>query len=206
MGLRLTILGLWTPKWLISRELDHVSNVTTAALKSLLAAHTPINQTQTKENTIQSIKTVEEKRFAMAAEHTALVQALATFVGQDKAIKLGREALFEVGKNLGMETRGKLGVSNNPKDLIRAATILYRILGIKFSLEWSNKEQATLVVDHCDLAQHYSELTCRVLSATDEGVVKGLDPNAIMAFEEVMTSGCPKCRAQIKFTMQRQKK
>ena len=206
MGLRLIILSWWTPNWVISRELDHVSRVTTAALKSLLATYAPHSQIQTEEDATPPSKTVEEKRSSMAAEHTMLVQALATAVGEDKAIKLGREALFEVGKRLGMETRSKLGVSSDPQDLIRAATILYRILGIKFSVEWSNKEQATLVVNYCALAQQYSELTCRVLSATDEGVVKGLDPNAIMAFEEVMTSGCPKCRAQIKFTMQRQKK
>ncbi len=204
MGLRLTILSWWTPRWIIGRELDHVSNVTSAALKSLIAANAKDSNIQ-KSKTRQT-ETIEEKRVQMATEHATLVQALATAVGPDKAMGLGREALYEVGKSLGLETRSKLGVKNNPEDLIKAAKILYRVLGIDFNVEWSNETHATLVVDRCALAKQYSELTCKVLSATDEGVIKGLDTNATMEFKQLMTSGCPNCKAQIEITNPRQKK
>ncbi len=136
----------------------------------------------------------------MAKQHEELVEALASALGREKALELGRKALFEVGRNLGIESRAKLGVGNNPKDLIKAAKILYRVLGIDFTVETSEKTQATLVVSRCALSRQYSEFTCRVLSATDEGVVKGLEPHANMTFKEVLTSGCRNCRAKIEFT------
>jgi len=198
MGLKLTILSWWTPKWVISRELDHVSQVTTAALRSLLASYALEKRSGVIDGSQQS-KTLEQKRTDMAKQHVALVEALASALGREKALELGREALFEVGKNLGIESRAKLGVGNNPKDLIKAAKILYRVLGIDFVVETSENTRATLVVSRCALSQQYSEFTCRILSATDEGVVKGLEPYASMAFKEVLTSGCGNCRAQIEF-------
>jgi hypothetical protein len=204
MGLRLRVLCRWTPNWVLSRELDHVSRVTADALKSLIATYAPNNLTQ-NGNVTHSSKTVEEKRSLMAAEHAMLVEALATAIGREETLQLAREVLFKVGQNLGMESRGKLGVGSDPKDLIRAATILYRVIGIEFNIESSDRTRATLVVDRCALSQHYSELTCKVLSATDEGVVKGLNPHVNMVFKEVLTSGCPKCRAQIEFMKPRNK-
>ena len=198
MGLRLKILSWWTPTWVISRELDNVFQVTTMALKSLLAAHAL--EIQTKGSEEKGVpKSVEQKRASMAAEHAMLVEALANAIGFEEALRLGREALFGVGKQLGMASRGKLGVGSNPKDLIKAATILYRVLGIEFKIERSDKTRATLIVHRCALSQYYSEFTCKVLSATDEGVVKGLNPHVNMAFAEVLTSGCQNCRAQIEF-------
>ena len=203
MGLKLTVLSWWTPSWIISKELDHVSQVTTNALISLLATYAPNNQIRTLNEKTKQSKTISTKRASMAAGHAELVQKLVDSVGQNEAIKLGRDSLFEVGKNLGMETRDKLGVGDDPKNLIKAARILYRVLGIDFRVDWSNETQAILIVDHCALAQHYSELTCQVLSATDEGVVRGIAPNASMTFKELITSGCPKCKANIEFTMEK---
>jgi hypothetical protein len=199
MGLKLTILCWWTPKWVISRELDHVSQATTTALKSLLATYVPKSQTQSIAQKSQRLKTAEQKRASMALEHTELLEALAKAIGREEALRRGRDALFELGKQLGVETRVRLGVDSDPKDLIKAATILYRVLGIDFKVELSKKTRATLIVDRCALSPHYSEFTCKVLSATDEGVVKGLNPNANMSFKEVLTSGCKNCIAQIEF-------
>ncbi len=199
MGLKLTILNWWTPKWIISRELDHVFQVTTDALKSLLASYALEKQSSAIDWNPQS-KTLEQRRTNMAKQHAKLVEALASALGREKALELGRKALFEVGRNLGIESRAKLGVGNNPKDLIKAAKILYRVLGIDFTVETLENTRATLVVSRCALSQQYSEFTCRVLSATDEGVVKGLEPHANMTFKEVLTSGCRNCRAQIEFT------
>jgi len=108
--------------------------------------------------------------------------------------------LFNVGVNLGKKIRSKLGVGDKPKDLVSAAKILYRILGIEFHMGELNQTNAEAIIDRCALAQEYSKLTCEVLSATDEGVIKGLQPNANMQFKEYMTSGCPTCRAHIQFT------
>ncbi len=198
MGLRLLILEQWTPNFVIRGELSKVSTQTTEALKTLLAAHSaqlPIENSNQKNPT-----SIQEQRARMAQNHAKMVEALEAAVGREKAVALGREAMFAVGVNLGKQIRRKLGVGDNPKDLIRAAKILYHILGIEFHMGKLTQTNAEAIIDRCALAQQYSKLTCEVLSATDEGVIKGLQPNAVMQFKKYMTSGCQTCNAHIHFT------
>ena len=133
----------------------------------------------------------------MAKRHNVLVNALAEALGREAAVKVAREALFKVGLQLGSQNRSKLGVGDSQGDLVKAAKIMYNILGISFNVEWLGPKHAILTVDQCTLAQNYSELTCEVLSATDEGVVQGLNPNMSMKFEKRITCGCKVCTAKI---------
>ncbi len=135
----------------------------------------------------------------MAQTHAKIVDTLEAALGHEKAVKLGREALFSVGQKVGKQTREALGVSDNPKDLERAAKILYRVLGIDFHLEWQGNSNARAIIDRCALAGQYTKLTCEVLSATDEGVINGMLPNVTMKFKEYITSGCENCKAEIHF-------
>ena len=196
MGLRLSFLYWWTPDYLIKRELRNVSSQTTEALKTLIASYEPREVAATEQPFPTNLS---EQRAMMARTHAKLVDRLAALVGHEKAVALGRESLFAVGVNLGKQTRGKLGVGDNPKDLVRAAKILYRILGIEFRLEWLDSSNAVAIINRCALSEQYSKLTCEVLSATDEGVIKGLQPNVTMHFKEYMTSSCKNCRANIHF-------
>lgn len=198
MGIKLFILSKWTPDYVLRKELDRVHKLTTNALKALLEIYAPNAFAKIASEMALPLGNVEEKRTAMAKAHVLLVDALSEAVGRDQAIILGRKTLFEVGKSLGKETRKKLGIRDS-QDLIKAAKVLYRVLGITFEVEWQGKTTATLIVNHCALAEEYSELTCMVLSATDEGVIRGLEPNVNMSFKERMTSGCSKCTAQIQF-------
>ncbi len=194
MGLRLRILSWWTPNYILQKELANVSNQTTTALKMLLQSAPTENSTET-----QKAKNIQAQRAAMAQTHVKLVEVLVTKLGYEKAVTEAREALFLVGESLGKQARSSLGVGDSPQDMTRAAKILYRVLGIDFHLEWIDDTHATAVIDHCALAQQYSKLTCEVLSATDEGVIKGLQPNVTMKFKEYLTSGCNNCRANIQF-------
>ena len=144
---------------------------------------------------------MEERRAAMALEHANLVNSLAEFLGKEEAIRLGREAMFNVGEKLGKETCQKLGVGRSLQDLIRAARILYRVLGIEFEVEQQNSDTAILIINRCALAANYSELTCQVLSATDEGTIRGLNQNMNMTFTERITCGLPMCKARITLRM-----
>jgi predicted ArsR family transcriptional regulator len=193
MGLRLTLLDWWMPKHVIYRELDKVAVKTTDALKEVIKDNT-FSQIGGEE--LHLAGSLEQRRTAMAKLHTDLVQVLVEAVGTEKAIALGREALFKTGKELGNESRRRLGV-HNPQDLMKAANILYRVLGIEFKVSWIDKTEAILTVHHCALAKGYSELTCQILSATDEGVINGLVPNATMQFKEKLTGGCSTCIAEI---------
>jgi hypothetical protein len=197
MGIRLTLLSWWTPNYIIRREIDRIFKLTANALTSLLESHAPVTFAKIAKETALPPGNVSQKRAAMARTHALLVEALSVAVGREQAVDLGRKALFEVGKSLGKETRGKLGIGDSPNDLIRVARVMYKVLGIEFNVEWHGKTNATIVVDRCALAKEYSELTCLVLSATDEGVISGLEPNASMLFKEHMTSGCGKCSALI---------
>ena len=136
----------------------------------------------------------------MAKKQEELVAALELALGHDEAVQLGRETLFAVGQEIGKQTRSKLGVSDNPADLTKAAKILYRVLGIEFDLQWSDRSNAKATIYRCALAQKYSKLTCEVLSATDEGVINGLQPNVTMKFTQYMTNGCKNCSANIQIS------
>jgi len=198
LGLRLLILSWWTPKYIIRKELENISNRTSTALEDLVSKYADkrvvvVNRKQ------ESSKSIEQKRAAMARTHAKLVEILEAEVGHEGAIKLGREALFAIGQDTGRQTRSKLGVNDTQRDLTRAAKILYRVLGIEFHLDWHGESNATVIIDRCALAEQYSKLTCEVLSATDEGVLNGLQPNVMMKFKEYMTSGCKNCKADLAF-------
>lgn len=198
MGIRLRLLYMWTPNYVIKRELRNLNDQTVGALTSLLAAYAP--QERPVEIEPQTEKGVKAQRADMAKTHAKMVEALESAVGHDKAVALGRESLYAVGVALGEQTRSKLGVGDSQSDLIRASKILYRILGIDFHIEWIDESNAVAVIERCALSAEYSKLTCEVLSATDEGVISGLQPNVKMKFTQYITGGCPNCRANLKFT------
>ena len=202
MGLRLLILSWWTPRSIISRELDRVDALTTDALETLLNKYSPDNNKKEKsKKEASSGGSIKQKRDLMGHKHTDLVNSLVEALGKEEAIRLGREAMFKVGQELGTETSQKLDVGNSLQNLIRAAKILYRILGIEFEVEQQNPNNAILIVNRCALAENYSELTCQVLSATDEGTIRGLNQNTSMTFTERITGGQPKCKATITLRM-----
>jgi hypothetical protein len=195
VGLKLLILGWWTPNYVIRGELKNISDRTTAALKALLP-----NSVEQVDVPNVPAGSVQQQRAAMAQTQARLVEALVAAVGRQEAVRLGREALFLVGRDIGKQARIRLGVSDYPGDLTKAAKILYRVLGIQFHLEFLNDASAIAIIDRCALAEQYSELTCEVLSATDEGVINGLQPNVTMKFKEYLTSGCKNCKANIRFS------
>jgi hypothetical protein len=197
MGLRLQLLYWWTPNFVIKRELANLSSKTTDALQKLLITYASLQKESNYQSSI--CKDVQGQRAAMTQTHAQMAETLAAAVGHDKAVALGREALFAVGVKLGKQTRNKLGVGEDPNDLIKASKILYRILGIDFHIEWLDQTNAVAVIEHCALSEKYSKLTCEILSATDEGVIAGLQPNVVMKFQEYITGGCQNCRASLNF-------
>ena len=179
---------------MIRKELKDISNQTTTALKALLPEGAPAEYGKQDPPASSSI---QQQRADMAQTHEKLVKTLEAALGHEEAVKRGREALFSVGLRVGKQVRGRLGVGGNPEDLTRAAKILYRVLGIEFRLEWIDNSHAKATINRCALSQQYSTLACEVLSATDEGVITGLQENVKMKFTQYMTSGCKVCKAEI---------
>ena len=197
MSLKLWLASAWTPQGALLSMLDRVERATTAALDALVAKHAPGKVAGLKGAVAGTGGGLGQRRSAMASAHKARVKALVEALGRDRAVEAGREALFPVGKRLGEEARSELSVGDGPDDLERAARILYRALGIDFTLERPGGGTMVMKVHRCALAAGYSAEACEILSAADEGVVAGLNPRYAMRFEERMTSGRAECRARI---------
>jgi len=198
VGLRLRLAAAWTPEATLLGELDRVKELTVRGLDGLLAQHAP--------GTLEGIggedappagPRLVRRRAAMAQAHTARVEALIGAVGRDKAVELGRAAMHEVGVRLGRDARARLGVGGSVDDLVRAARVMYRVLGIDFRVERPSPDRAVLRVSRCALSDWYTEEACLVLSAADEGVVRGLNPDIALTFKDRISCGAAECEAEI---------
>ena len=192
MSIRLKIASFWLPDFILKRELDNVAMKTIGGLDDLLKQYVPgivINEEVLRGS-------LEERRSIMANAHNKRVKRLIQELGHEKAVKIGRNVMFEVGYKLGQEARRKLGARNSFEDLELAARILYKVLGIEFKIE--NKDgNMIMVVNRCFLSKYYSPESCMILSAADEGVVRGLNENMGMQFKERITEGAHECIACI---------
>jgi len=195
-SLKLRMASAWLPAWSVKGELGRVSQLTTDALVSVLQRAAPASVSAVSQSLRPLAGSVEECRAAMALNHNRVVDALVDAVGEEYAITLGRRALYSAGLNIGEESRTRLGVGNGMEDLIMAAQVLYRVLGITFIVR-EGDNGLMMVVQRCALSKWYSERTCKVLSAADEGVIRGLNHRVGMKFEQMITSGCPACLARI---------
>ena len=185
------------PEILLKPELDRVSEVTVKCLDQLLEKHAPKKSKYIINKDVKMEGTMEMRRKIMATAHNVRVKALIDSIGYDDALIVGRKALFKAGLKLGREAKNRLGVGNSPQDLIRAARILYRVLGIDFKVEESG-DKIAVTFEKCSLSNYYEPETCRILSAADEGVVQGLNENISMKFIERMTEGRSECVACLK--------
>ena len=192
MSIRLKIASFWLPDFILKRELDNVAMKTIGGLDDLLKQYVPgivINEEVLRGS-------LEERRSILANAHNKRVKILIQELGHEKAVKIGRNVMFEVGYRLGQEARRKLGARNSFEDLELAARILYKVLGIEFKIE--NKDgNMIMVVNRCALSKYYSPESCMILSAADEGVVCGLNENMGMQFKERITEGAHECIACI---------
>jgi len=199
MGLKLDLLSLWMPDFIMKKEIKIIAEVTIRELDRLMEEN---SHSQNSHSPLKSLPTPKiegssrNRRIEMASAHEQRVKLLIQVLGREKAIELGRAALFRTGQELGSQLKGRLGVGESLTDLIKAARILYRVLGIDFAVQKTN-DTIFLVVNRCQLADYYSSDTCRVLSATDEGVVQGLNPHISMRFNQRMAAVPPCCLAPI---------
>lgn len=186
------------PKKRQLKELKEVHFQTNHALDLLLKKKGLKTTQDHNENQNLNEMNLEQLRRKMANDHNAKVSRLVTAIGKEKAISESRKKLFEVGVRLGEKVRLELGVRDSISDILKAAKILYKILGINFQTKRLGNNEVVIFVNRCNLSKYYNDDTCRVLSAADEGVVQGLNPNYKMKFQERITSGATKCKAEIK--------
>lgn len=199
-NLKLLIASFWTPRKILLKELKKVYFQTNRALDSLLEENNLKNPVSYSDNDDLKGMSLEQLRRKMANDHKAKVSKLAATVGRKEAIQQGRKKLYEAGIRIGENARLELGVGDSISEVMKAAKILYRVLGIDFKIDFLSNTEAIMIVNRCSLSKYYNDTTCEVLSAADEGVVRGLNPNSIMTFQERITSGATTCKAKIKIT------
>jgi len=201
MSLRLTIASAYLTKRTIKEELLHVEQVTNLALDEAIRASVPAYEPRVLAMDDAGL---EELRDRMARGHKERLSVLIETLGPEKATQVARFALFRAGTQLGKEARAKLGVRDEPRDLQKAARVLYRVLGIEFTMSYDNG-RGEMRVHRCALARQYDSGTCAVLCATDEGVVHGLSDRAQLKFTQHLTSGRPDCMAEFRFGKEAEK-
>ena len=198
MGFKLRFLSWWTPKKFQKKGLDELAKYTISGLDKLVDDSENSDAKCDKASAIVLTGNIEERRRDMAIIHNEKTEELIKALGHEHAMELGYKTMFNEGLLLGKKFRKLLGVGNSLEDLITAAKILYKVLGIEFRVkEYENG--MCLVVNHCSLSKYYTSDTCKVLSGADEGVVQGLNPHIKMNFTERMTDGASCCMASIQF-------
>jgi hypothetical protein len=212
MSMRLKIASFWLPDFILKKELDNVAGNTIKGLNSIIKRYIPWKMEEiTKKDEVlkgnrrkfsifglpnYKFDSLEERRAIMARSHNNRVKALIEELGYENIVPIARKSMYDVGYQLGQEARRKLGVRNDFKDLELSAKILYKILGIKFKIE-NRDGNIIMIVNRCALSKYYPPEACIVLSAADEGVVRGLNENMNLRFKERITEGASECIACI---------
>jgi hypothetical protein len=198
MNLKLRASRLYVPNSMLRRELDRVHEMTTGALDRLLEEHSPGAVAGLEEGDPPYKGHLAARRRAMAEIHRRRVAVLVDVLGREEAVERGRQRMFPVGQGLGEEARERLDVGEDIKDLVTAARVLYRVLGIHVEAEVREDGSVLLHIDRCALSEAYDATTCMLMSAADEGMIRGLNPRVGMEFLERITAGAPACLADLR--------
>jgi hypothetical protein len=199
MSFRLKVASAMASKSVLQRELGRVAEMTTAELDSMVETHAPgtIGQLRSGDRAMEG--DLVARRGAMADAQRRRVRALVDAIGEETTVQEGRRRMGPVGERLGEEARERLGVDETMGDLVAAARLLYQVLGIEFEAEEHWDGSVTLHIQRCGLSEGYDGVTCRLMSAADEGMIRGLNPAACMEFRHRITEGTSECLADIEF-------
>jgi hypothetical protein len=197
MSYRLAAARLWMRESVMLKELERVADLTTAVLDDMLEDYAPGVSESIRASDVPAEEGLEGHRRAMANGHRRRVTALVEALGHDRAVEEGRRRMFPAGERLGMEARQRLGLEDDLDDLVAAAKLIYKVLGIEVDDHEGEDGTVVLVIDRCALAEVYDPVTCMMMSAADEGMVRGLNPGVSMTFIERITEGRPQCKADL---------
>ena len=95
-------------------------------------------------------------------------------------------------ERLGRRVRLALGVRTTA-DALDVAHRLYGLIGI----DLTGDDRGQVVVGRCAFAARYSPDVCRVMSASDAGLLSGLTDGGRLTFTDRITSGAPACLATL---------
>jgi hypothetical protein len=122
-------------------------------------------------------------------------RALADRAAEDgaEAARIGvrlRERAFAFGGRLRKDLKPR-----HPAEVMRAARVLYRLIGIDFQ----GTAGGEIVVSRCSFSGIYAPATCALIAALDEGLLTGLAGGGSLRFSSRITEGGGCCRARFRF-------
>lgn len=198
MSFRLKMASLLASRSVLERELGRVAVMTTAVLDELVEDHAPdrLETLRSEDGPLEG--DLDDQRKAMADAQLRRVRVLVDVMGTEEAVREGRRRMGPVGERLGAEARVRFGVNDSMDDLVAAAELLYRVLGIEFDTEEAEDGSVTLLIGRCGLSAGYDGVTCRLMSAADEGMIRGLNPRAKLEFRDRMTEDSNECVAHVR--------
>lgn len=120
---------------------------------------------------------------------TASQAAMASAEGRGEA---ARDHLRHEAEKVGRRLRRRLGVGSHDEAL-RALRLLYRQIGIELLTPGCDRIEMT----SCLFSRLYDPMTCRIMSAMDEGIVAGLTGGWQLRFETRLTEGARSCAASL---------
>lgn len=109
--------------------------------------------------------------------------------GDDKGLlqlRMGEES-YKMGRRL----RRVMGLKNR-RDLERLVFILYKNIGI----DMSGEIPGDVCVSRCYFSNFYDPGMCRLISAMDSGIIRGIYGGGELVFSQRITEGCECCRAR----------
>jgi len=197
MSFRLKVASTMMTNTMLQRELTRVARETTAELDAMMEEHAP-GQLEAIASADRPMEgDLVSRRLAMADAQRRRVAALVDAMGADAAVAEGRRRMGPVGERLGAEGKQRLGVGDSMEDLVAAAQLLYRVLGIELQAEEHWDGSVTVHITGCGLADGYDAVTCHLMSAADEGMMRGLHPGVRMEFRHRITEGASECLADL---------
>lgn len=133
---------------------------------------------------------------------TGMAEAFARFTAEKSVVCLKDEAiagevagrLRESAFEFGQEFRSVLRPRTR-SEVMRAARVLYRTLGIDFR----GSPGGGITVTKCSFSMYYSPAICEFISALDEGIIAGLAGGGSLSFKGRITGNLPNCTAFFRF-------
>ncbi len=130
-------------------------------------------------------------------EYALFTKKCADHLGSnDEHIKTVQFKLFQQAFDYGKAWRKRFSLCNE-NQVMRAAKVLYRAIGIEFN----GSDQGTVEISKCLFSQYYSPATCRIISSLDAGIMAGLAGGGVLFFQQRITEGSDRCMARFEKEM-----
>jgi hypothetical protein len=187
MSLNLFLARRYVPAWIRRKKLDELLRLTARAFE---APPPPVRGLPFEDALLRYAEFSRDlaTRLLEGTEGTDPSRSV-----QERGAKvMGR--LFVEAYRFGQGIRDELGVFT-PKDIMRAARVLYRGMDIDFQ----GDAGGGIVIRECYFSRFYDPRICRLMSSVDEGVLAGLAGGGRLEFTARLTEGSDCCRAGFSF-------